>query len=339
MSTNTRKTSFRRPWTKRAVMLCLVFFSFLWINNTSTFTTPAERGPKVLAHRGLAQTFDIEGLKWDTNTAQIIHNPEHPYLENTLPSIKAAFDRGADMVEFDVRLTKDKKLAVFHDFLLDYRTDGKDKVSDSLMAGLRKLDVGYGYTSDAGRSFPFRGKGFGLLVSIEEVLKAFPDRSFLIHVKDGGALAGRLLVEIFKGLESEALQDFGVYGDHKAITEVHNHFPEIKVLSLKTLKNALISYILVGWTGYIPEAIRESQVHAPLKYARFLWGWPTKFLNRMKSVNTRFILVNGSGKWSEGFDNETELKMIPKDFTGYIWTNRIDKVAPIILAERALAKR
>lgn len=35
--------------------------------------------------------------------------------ENTIPSIEAAVAEGVDMIEFDVRVTKDGKLVVFHD--------------------------------------------------------------------------------------------------------------------------------------------------------------------------------------------------------------------------------
>ena len=53
--------------------------------------------------------------------------------------MQAAFDLGADVVELDVKLTKDNKLAVFHDFTLEYRTDGTGNVSDYTMAD-EKLD-------------------------------------------------------------------------------------------------------------------------------------------------------------------------------------------------------
>jgi glycerophosphoryl diester phosphodiesterase len=53
-----------------------------------------------------------------------------------------------DIVEFDIRVTKDKQLAVFHDHLLEYRTEKAGQVSDYTMQELRQLDVGYGYTFD-----------------------------------------------------------------------------------------------------------------------------------------------------------------------------------------------
>lgn len=311
----------------RGAILVFALVLFVFLNNTSLFSQRPAGKPKILAHRGLAQTFDIKGLKWDSNTASIIHKPEHAFLENTLPSMRAAFDLGADMVEFDVRLTSDQQLAVFHDFLLDYRTDGKGLVASFTMAELRELDLGYGYTADGGKTYPFRGKGTGLMVSAEEVFAAFPDKSFLIHAKDGGETVGRLLTALFKGKSSEWLGKIGVYGDHDTMMVLKSEFPQLKVLSMQTLKRALISYILLGWTGYIPDSMKNAQIHIPLKYARYLWGWPGKFLNRMDSVNTRLVLVAGDGKWSEGFDTEADLATIPDEFNGYVWTNRVDRIA------------
>ena len=47
----------------------------------------------------------------------------------------------------------------------------------------------------------------------------------------------------------------------------------------------------------------------------------------MESVNTRVVIVEGNGKWSEGFDTVESLKKIPKGYNGYVWTNRIDTVS------------
>lgn len=47
------------------------------------------------------------------------------------------------------------------------------------MNELKKLDVGYRYTADNGESYPFRGKGIGMMPSLDEVFAAFPNREFL----------------------------------------------------------------------------------------------------------------------------------------------------------------
>ncbi len=62
--------------------------------------------------------------------------------ENTLKSFEKALALGAEMVEFDLRLTKDKQLVVIHDDKLDRTTNGRGKVADYTLKELKKLDAG-----------------------------------------------------------------------------------------------------------------------------------------------------------------------------------------------------
>lgn len=305
----------------------------VWVNNSSLFVARSNKRPTLLAHRGLGQTFDIDGVKWNTNTARIIHEPEHSYLENTILSTEAAFQYGADIVEFDVRPTKDGKLAVFHDYLLEYRTDGTGHVADHTMEELRKLDIGYGYTADGGKTFPFRGMGVGLMPTIDEMFESFPGVEWLIHIRDGGKEAGELLEEQLRAMGPEPLKKVSVYGNKAAVLYLSDQYPEMKVLTKSTMVRAFFAYELVGWTGYVPKSIRNKEIHLPLNYAKLLWGWPHRFLRRMERANTRFVLVNGNGGFSSGFDDEEDLKRIPDHYTGCIWTDRIDRIAPCILGE------
>ena len=96
--------------------------------------------------------------------------PEHPYLENTIDGFRAAFSDGADIIEFDVQPTTDGQFVVFHDWTLDCRTNGSGVTREHALAELRPLDLGYGYTADGGKTFPFRGKGVGLMPTLDQVL-------------------------------------------------------------------------------------------------------------------------------------------------------------------------
>jgi glycerophosphoryl diester phosphodiesterase len=49
----------------------------------------------------------------------------------------------------------------------------------------------------------------------------------------------------------------------------------------------------------------------------------------MNSVGTRVVLVAGDGDFSAGFDTVDSLKRLPKGFYGVVWTNRIDRIAPV----------
>jgi glycerophosphoryl diester phosphodiesterase len=309
-------------------VFCLV--AFVYFNNSSLFAEKSTRRPILLAHRGLGQTFDANGIDGKTNTARRIFKPEHPYLENTIVSMEAAFNCGADIVELDIHSTTDGQFAVFHDELLDYRTNGTGLTEEHSMQELKLLDVGYGYTADSGKTFPFRGKGVGLMPTLTEVLEHFPHGEFLIHVKSDEAREGDKLAAYLKTLPQQKIKQLSVFGGDKPISRLKELMPGIRVTSRKIMERSLILYTLIGWTGYVPKALRNTQIHLPDKYARFVWGWPYRFLNRMEKVNTRIFLVKGNGKFSEGFDDSSDIKLLPANYSGGVWTNRIDRIAPLL---------
>ena len=307
----------------------LLLLAFIYFNNSSIFIRKEGGEPLLLAHRGLGQTFPMEGITGETNTAARIDPPEHPYLENTIPSMEAAFRAGADIVELDVQPTKDGEFVVFHDWVLDYRTNGKGVTREHTLAELKALDIGYGYTADQGKTHPFRGKGIGLMPSLNEVLDHFTDRTLLIHIKSNDPQEGELLARYLKKLPQERLARLIVYGGHQPIAVLKENLPLLRVMSKATIKKAFIPYLALGWTGYIPAAMKNSFFYLPQKYARFLWGWPHRFIRRIKKANSIFVLVAGEGVWSEGFDTAEDLKKVPANYMGGIWTNRIDRIGPL----------
>lgn len=302
------------------------FIGCVWLNNTSMFTEKAD-AYKTLAHRGLAQTFDISKVEWDTNTAQIIYEPEHRYLENTLESMQVAFEYGADTVELDIQSTKDNQLAVFHDYDLAMRTNGKGAIEEYTMNELKILDIGYGYTADGGKTYPFRGKGIGLMPELKEVFQMFPNKELQIDINDGRLETAQILWTYLENMTSERLNQITVYGNNEQIGYLREKSNEIRVLTGSQLKEVLLKYMLLGWTGYIPKEMHHMEIRVPLMYAKYLWGWPHKFVDRMESVHTKVVIVEGRGKWSEGFDTLESLGRIPEGYGGYVWTNRIDIIS------------
>jgi hypothetical protein len=68
----------------------------------------------------------------------------------------------------------------------------------------------------------------------------------------------------------------------------------------------------------VPEILRNAEIHLPLRYAKLLWGWPDRFMERMEEAGVFFVLVDGEGRWSEGFDTEEDIARIPPGFrVGY----------------------
>jgi glycerophosphoryl diester phosphodiesterase len=175
------------------VFASVVFAAFVYFNNASWLADPIAERPHLVAHRGLAQAYSREGLTGKTCTATRMIPTGHDRLENPLPSMAAAFELGADAVELDVHRTTDDRFAVFHDWTLDCRTDGSGVTHEHTLSELQRLDVGYGYTADGGKTFPFRDTGVGMMPSLEQVLDTFPDRALVIDMKTNDAEDGVLL--------------------------------------------------------------------------------------------------------------------------------------------------
>lgn len=62
--------------------------------------------------------------------------------ENTAIAFKKAFQIGADGIEFDVQMTKDKKLVVIHDERVDRTTNGIGYIKDLTLKEIKQLDAG-----------------------------------------------------------------------------------------------------------------------------------------------------------------------------------------------------
>jgi len=118
------------------------------------------RRPLVMAHRGGA------GL-WPENTA-------HAFTQ--------AVALGVDVLEMDLHGTADGALVIIHDATVDRTTNGAGRVDALTLAELKRLDAGYRWTKDGGRTFPFRGAGV-TVPTLREVLDLFPRVRLNIDIK------------------------------------------------------------------------------------------------------------------------------------------------------------
>lgn len=325
----------RKLW-RYLIVFVVLAAAFLYLNNTSLLAEKRDGSPTLLAHRGIAQSFDTRNLQNDTCTAERMLPPKHDYLENTIPSMRASFEAGADIVEIDIHPTTDGKFAVFHDWTLDCRTEGHGPTRDHAMAELKQLDIGYGYTANGGKTYPFRGKGVGLMPSLEEVLSAFPDKRFLINVKSNDPDEGRKLAARLETLSPDRRSDLMVYGGDRPVAELSKRLPDIKIASKTALKACLLPYIAYGWTGIVPKGCDNRLVLVPINIAPWLWGWPDRFLARMQEADASVFALGPyrGGGFSSGIDNEEVLERLPEGYAGGIWTNDIEYVAKTLKPDR-----
>ena len=148
--------------------------------------------PKVIGHRGAAG-----------------HAPE-----NTVAAIEKAAALGARWVEFDVKLTRDGELILFHDDTLERTTDGKGKVDETTLADIRRLDAGKWYQARfAGARVPTLDEAMealarlGLGANVE--IKPCPGRERETGEATARALRarwpGRLPAPVLSSFRAEAL--------------------------------------------------------------------------------------------------------------------------------------
>jgi len=318
---------------KRIAIALAFVAAAVWLWNTSWLAPKPHGAPRLIAHRGVHQTYNREGLTNETCTAERIHPPEHGLIENTLPSMQAAFAAGADIVELDVHPTTDGRFAIMHDWTLDCRTEGTGRTRDHDMAYLKTVDVGYGYTADGGKSYPLRGRGVGMMPALHEVMAAMPERRFLVNFKSNETREGDMLAALLAAHPEWRQAVWGAYGGDGPTMRAGELLPTLKVWTPGRLKQCLLRYVAYGWSGIVPAACRETVVMVPINVAPWLWGWPNRFLARMKAAGSEVILLGpyaAGDPGTSGIDDVEMLARIPEGFDGHVWTNRIELIGPAL---------
>jgi glycerophosphoryl diester phosphodiesterase len=108
--------------------------------------------------------------------------------ENTLAAFRRAAEDGADMIELDVRFSRDMCPVVIHDRTLRRTTNGRGRVHTAPWEYLRTLDAGGWFASR------FAGEPIPLLSDVFDILP--PEMPINVEVKtDGDRRPLRLLVD------------------------------------------------------------------------------------------------------------------------------------------------
>lgn len=127
-----RRYSLRRTAASFTATLALV--AVLAIDHTAATVYAAQPLGSIILNDGVPLTIAHRGAP-----------AEAP--ENTIPAFEAALASGADVLEFDLHMTADEQVVVFHDELLDRTTNGSGPLADRTLAELRVLDAGSWYGS------------------------------------------------------------------------------------------------------------------------------------------------------------------------------------------------
>lgn len=313
-----------------ALALVLVALSFI---NASWLTTPPGGYIKLIAHRGTMQQLRHAALADRDCTAARIEPPFQPYLENTAPGLQQAVRLGAQMIEIDIAPTSDGRIALFHDDALDCRTDGHGLVRDHTLGELKKLDAGYGYTADGGRTFPLRGQGAGMIPSLEDALMAVPDTALLYNLKGRTPdEAARLIAALRQAGRDPVKRGDGFSAPDAELPAIRAAFPGVWAYSAASIAACTKAYLWQGWLGLTPAACRNATLVVPLNRQWAFAGWPNRLMARMQAAGARVMVIGsyGAGDRPIGLDLPEQIGDIPSDFTGYVWVDDIWTIGPAL---------
>jgi len=322
-----------KVWLRRiGFVLALAFLALTFVN--ASWIAPSPRGNvKLIAHRGAYQLFDKTGVGRDSCTATRIEAPWHPFLENTLAGIDQAKRTGAQMIEVDIAPTSDGRVALFHDWTVDCRTNGTGKTRDLTLAELKALDAGHGYSADGGQTFPFRGKGLGAIPSLEEALTVAGTRPLLYNFKGKDAAEADLLAAALKaaGRDVEAIGD-AFYGHPAPVARIAAHFPRAWAFSREAAMACTRAYLWQGWLGMTPSACKGQTLFVPLNRQWAFAGWPNRLQARIEAVGGRVVMLGpdtDSGA-PMGLWLPEQIGGVPASFTGHVWVDDIQSVGPAL---------
>lgn len=301
----------------------------VYLSNAAWLVPSQAKERQILAHRGLHQTYEKNGLERDDCTAVIIHTPVHRYQENTLPSIQKAIDLGANIVEIDIHPTIDGEFIVFHDWTLNCRTDGSGVTQDQTTDYLKSLDVGYGYTADNGKTYPFRGQFVGAMPTLGEVLTEFPATLLFVNIKGNNPNIAFKLTDYLDQNPFANRKRLTVYGGGASVIEKISALnPTVITMHKQQAKECLVQYLLLGWSGYVPAVCANSVIPVPINYTWVIWGWPNRFERRLQKVGSRAMLMGSYVAGQQAHSGVDNNERIPENFGGIVWTNRIDVIGP-----------
>lgn len=140
--------------------------------------------------------------------------------ENTMSSLLKAYEQGADMVEMDIRQTKDGEFVLMHDARVNRTTNGRGKIKNLTLEEVRKLDAGSWFSSE------YKGEK---VPTLREILQASKGKGLVdLDIKKAH------IPSLIKLLKEEGYMDDSILVtlhsfNKKVIREVQQLAPNIKV--------------------------------------------------------------------------------------------------------------
>jgi len=225
----------------------------------------------------------------------------HP--ENTITAFNEAIDLGAQMIEFDVRMTQDKKLVIMHDASVDRTTNGTGLVNNLTLKEIQLLDAGSWKSKEfAGEKAP----------TFTEVLRIMPNNIWLnIHLK-GGKELGKAVAKVL--LKENRLHQGVIACGYDAAKGVKKINSSIMICNMERVSDR---------TTYIDETIEKGYNFIQLQSSRNTNS--NDLASDIKRLNKNNVRINYFHA-----ETEKEVKELSKIGIDFILTDQLEKMLMVI---------
>ena len=269
---------------KRITIFLLLPFccvAALGLANAYIFAPELIRLGESVAYRGGGSQIDYEKLSKTGCTATSILKSNVGTVENTIEAVAASVNAGVDVIHLNVHRTSDDQLVVFHDWTMDCATNAAGAVNKSSFNDLEKIDAGFGYTFDNGETFPYRGRGLRIS-KLEEFYSRYPERKFWLNLKDNDKRSFDVLYTYISNIRSASSSKTLIITSSKGIDWFRRKDSSVRVASVSSVKNCGIDYLLIGWTGVVPESCKNTTLLIPPSMTKYFWGYPKRLASRLQ---------------------------------------------------------
>ncbi len=198
--------------------------------------------------------------------------------ENTKAAFDLALRYHADVLETDVRLSKDGIVMVTHDESLERTTNGSGLVRDYTANELKVFDTAHGFTDLDNQ--PYTGEPVSML-TLSELFELYPTVGINIDIKDNDLIAANAVATVIQSRQSEGRlnQWINVGSFHASvIKQFRARAPKISTAATRQE----VARLVFGSTKRVVPAYQLLQI--PVAY----WGIRLdgdRFINKVHRIN------------------------------------------------------
>ena len=237
--------------------------------------------------------------------------------ENTSAAFELALALGADVLEIDVRLSRDNEVIVTHDARIDRTCNGQGAVSEFSLIELKNLNAGWHFTDLEGKNY--RHENIGLM-TLTELLDQFPSARINIDIKDNSQQAAKAVAAAIQNAGAQTRVNVGSF-HAKALAFFRLFAPEVTTAATQ----AEVAQLYFGRS--LVNSLKYEYLQIPTQYFSLPLA-TKKFINLAQKKNLMAVY------WTINDINDMT-KLVNRGVDGIV-TDRVDLACKLLNKSKAI---